>query len=86
MAGSPVSLVTPDSGDMRSLVLRAWLQPGVLPHLRVRVVEITPGRSEQPIIVTTSVDDACRAVRNWLAAFQLPDTNGNGDGGVARKG
>lgn len=86
MAGSPVSRVTPDSGDMRSLVLRAWLEPGVLPQLRVRVVEIVPGRSEQPIIVTTSVEDACRAVRNWLAALQLPDTNGNGDGGATRKG
>jgi len=85
MAGSPVSRVTPDSGDMRSLVLRAWLQPGVLSQLRVRVVEITPGRGEQPIIVTTSVEDACRAVRNWLAALQLPDTNGNGDGGATRK-
>jgi hypothetical protein len=85
MAGSPVSPVTPGSGNMRSLVLRAWLQPGVLPQLRVRVVEITPGPGEQPIIVTTSVEDACRAVRNWLVALQLPEANGNGDGAVTQE-
>ena len=60
----------PGSGDMRSLVLRAWLEPGLPPHLRVRVVEITPGRGERPVIVTTSVDEACRAVRNWLETLQ----------------
>lgn len=86
MAGGPVSPVPPHSGGMRSLVLRAWLQPGVLPSLRVRVVEITPGRGEQSIIVTTSVEEACRAVRNWLSALQVPDTNGNGDGAVTRQG
>jgi hypothetical protein len=89
MVGRPVSPATgtaPGSGDMRSLVLRAWLQPGALPQLRIRVVEIIPGPGEQPIIVTTSVEDACRAVRNWLAALQLPGSNGNGDGAVTREG
>jgi hypothetical protein len=60
---------------MKSLVLRAWLEPGVPPHLRVRVVEIAPGRGERPIAVTTSVDEACRAVRNWLDTLQAQGTN-----------
>jgi hypothetical protein len=60
---------------MKSLVLRAWLEPGVPPHLRARVVEIAPGRGERPIAVTTSVDEACRAVRNWLETLQAPGTN-----------
>jgi hypothetical protein len=60
----------PGSGDMRSLVLRAWLEPGIPPHLRARVVEITRGRGERLVIVTTSVDETCRAVRGWLEALQ----------------
>jgi hypothetical protein len=79
MADGSVSPVTPGtapgSGDMKSLVLRAWLEPGVPPHLRARVVEIAPGRGERPIAVTTSVDEACRAVRNWLETLQAPGTN-----------
>jgi hypothetical protein len=77
---------TPGSGDIRSLVLRAWLEPGIPPHLRARVVEITPGRSERPVIVTTSVDEACRAVRSWLETLQDAGTTENGDGTVTRMG
>ncbi len=91
MADGPVSPATPGaagpgSGDMRSLVLRAWLEPGVTPHLRTRVVEIAPGRGERPIVVTTSVDEACRAVRSWLETLQAQGTNENGDGAVTRRG
>ena len=71
---------------MRSLVLRAWLEPGTPPHIRARVVEIAPGRGEQPVLVTTSVDEACRAVRNWLEALQAADAPENGDGAVTRGG
>jgi hypothetical protein len=85
MVGSPVSPATPGSGNMRSLVLRAWLERGLVPQLKVRIVEISPGHSERPIVVTTSVDEACRAVRNWLAALQVPGPNENGDGAVTRK-
>ena len=70
---------------MRSLVLRAWLEPGV-PHLRVRVVEIPPGRGERPVAVTTSIDETCRAVRNWLETLQARGSSGNGDGAVTRGG
>jgi hypothetical protein len=66
----PTPGAAPRSGDMRSLVLRAWLEPGIPPHLRARVVEITPGRGERLVIVTTSVDEACRAVRGWLETLQ----------------
>jgi hypothetical protein len=90
MAGGSVSpaapRAAPGSGDMRSLVLRAWLEPGAPPHLRARVVEISPGRGERPIAVTTSVDEACRAVRNWLETLQEQGTNENGDGAVTRRG
>lgn len=80
-----MSPAAPGRGDARSLVLRAWLESGVVPQLRVRIVEISPGRSERPIVVTISVDEACRAVRNWLAALQVPGPNENGDGAVTRK-
>jgi hypothetical protein len=89
MVGSPVSPAAPGtapgSGDMRSLVLRAWLEPGVPPQLRARVVDITPRRGEHPIAIATSVDEVCRAVRNWLEALQARGTSDNGDGTVTRR-
>jgi hypothetical protein len=79
MADCPVSPDAPGpapwSGEIRSLVLRAWLEPG-LPHLRVRVVEILPGRTERPVAVTTSIEEACHAVRIWLAGLQARGGNG----------
>jgi hypothetical protein len=74
------------SGNVRSLVLRAWLEPGVPPpHLRVRVVEISPSRGERSMAVTTSVDEVCQAVRNWLEALQARGSNENGDGTVTQR-
>jgi hypothetical protein len=89
MVGCPVSPATPGpapgSGVMRSLVLRAWLEPGVAPHLRARVVEIAPGVGERAIAVTTSIDEACRVVRSWLETLhKSPDQDG--DGTVTGKG
>jgi hypothetical protein len=55
------------SGKIRLLVLRAW--PDV-PYLRARVVEIAPGRVERRVVATTSIDEACRVVRNWLEKVQ----------------
>jgi hypothetical protein len=71
-------------GDVRSLVLRAWLEPEV-PRLRTRLVEIGLGRGERPVIVTTSVDEACRAVRNWLETLQAQGAGNNGDDTVTQK-
>ena len=89
MAGAPMNPAgtgaAPWSEDMRSLVLRAWLEPGV-PHLRVRVVEIPPGCGERPVAAVTSIDEACRAVRSWLEKLQARGSNGNGDGAVTREG
>lgn len=89
MAAGPLSSAGAGTGpwneDMRSLVLRAWLEHGV-PHLRVRVVEIPPGRGERPVAVTTSIDETCRAVRNWLETLQARGSSGNGDGAVTRGG
>ena len=63
-------------------MLRAWLEPGVPPALRVRVVEIAPGPGERLVIVTTSVDEVCSAVREWLVTLPTPGTSQNGDGTV----
>jgi hypothetical protein len=86
MTCGPISLatpaITPGSGNVRSLVLRAWVEPGASPGLRARVVEIAAGRGELPVLVTTSVDEACHAVRNWLKALETGDINGSGDGTV----
>lgn len=68
----------PVNGNVRSLVLRAWLEPHVSRPLRIRIVEIDPGLSERPVVVTASVDDACRAVRRWLEALQVNDMGGRG--------
>jgi hypothetical protein len=90
MANGPMNPAVPGaaswSGDVRSLVLRAWLEPGVPLHLRARVVEIARGRGERPMVVTTSVDEVCLAVRNWLEALQARGSNGNGDGTVTETG
>jgi hypothetical protein len=63
---------------MRSLMLRAWLEPGWPPHIRARIVEIAVGR-ERPVLATTSIDEVCRAVRSWLEALQAPDADDSGD-------
>jgi len=61
-----------DGGYVKSLVLRAWLEPGAHPPLRVRVVEIDAGRNEQPVVVTASIDQACQTVRRWLETLPAP--------------
>jgi hypothetical protein len=90
MADGPVSPAGPRatarSGDVRSLVLRAWLEDGIPPRIRVRVVEIGPGPGERPMVVTASVDEACRAVRNWLENLHAGGISENGDGTVTQKG
>ena len=71
------------TGEMRSLMLRAWLEPGSPPQIRARVVEIALGRRERSVLVTTSIDEVCRAVRSWLEALQAPDPGDNGNGAEA---
>jgi hypothetical protein len=60
----------PRSGQMRSLMLRSWLEPGPPPRLITRIVEIALGRRDRPVLATTSIDEACAAVRDWLEAQQ----------------
>ena len=90
MAGCPVSpakrAAAPRSGEMRSLVLRAWLEPGPPPHLRTRIVEIALGRGDRPLLATTSIDEACAAVRDWLETLQSAPADDNGGGGQPREG
>jgi len=74
----------PGSGPVRSLVLRAWLEPDV-PRLRARVIEIAPGHAERPVVATTSIDEACRAVRSWLEKLQAEGIGENGDGTVTHR-
>jgi hypothetical protein len=84
VVGGPVSAVTPGAApggkDVRSLVLRAWLDSQTQPRLRARIVEITPGRGERSLLVTASVEDACRAVRDWLETLQAQGADDVGDG------
>jgi hypothetical protein len=90
MADGPVSpawpRATPRSGDVRSLLLRAWLEPGVPPCIRARVVEIGPDLGERPMVVTASVDEACRAVRNWRETLLAGGIRDNGDGTMTQRG
>jgi hypothetical protein len=53
-----------------TLVIRAWLEPGAKPRLRVRLVRVIPGQAERQVLSTTSAEDACEAVRNWLASLE----------------
>jgi hypothetical protein len=63
--------------DVRSLMLRVWLEPGANSPLRVRIVEIVRGLGERSVLATVSVEEACRAVRRWLDA-QEDDTQQRG--------
>jgi len=59
-----------DVATLEILVLRAWLESGGKPRLRVRLVAVIPGQAERQVLSTTSVEDACEAVRNWLTALE----------------
>jgi hypothetical protein len=48
------------------LVVRAWLESGGEPRLRVTIVEVSPGMVDRRLLATTSPDAVCEAVRNWL--------------------
>jgi hypothetical protein len=63
-------------GSMRSLVLRGWLEPDANPALRIRIVEVDRNSTERPLTVTSSVDDACKAVRDWLEVLRAHGTGG----------
>jgi len=59
-----------DVATLEILVLRAWLESGGKPRLRVRLVTVIPGQAERQVLSTTSVEDACEAVRSWLTALE----------------
>jgi hypothetical protein len=52
------------------LVIRAWVEPGAKPRLRVRLVTVIPGQAERQVLSTTSAEEACEAVRNWLTGLE----------------
>jgi DNA-binding TFAR19-related protein (PDSD5 family) len=52
-----------------TLVIRAWLEPGAKPRLRVRLVRVIPGEAERQVLSTTSAEEASEAVRNWLTGL-----------------
>jgi hypothetical protein len=76
-ASDGTSGVCPHGSPVASLVLRAWVEPGGAPQLRTRVVEVAPGRPDRPMVVTTSVDEACLVVRTWLARQQQRASSGD---------
>lgn len=53
-----------------TVVIRAWLEPGAKPGLRVRLVTVIPGQDERQVLSTTSAEDVCEAVRNWLTGLE----------------
>jgi hypothetical protein len=55
---------------LETLVLRAWVELASEHGLRVRVVQVSPGQAERPVLATTSVDDVCTAVRDWLLSVE----------------
>jgi hypothetical protein len=76
--------VTPDGDGVavsttpaEILVLRAWAEPAHDSGLRVRMVRVRPGQPDRPVLTTTSVDDTCTAVRNWLIQLQQPGESGS---------
>ena len=71
---------------VRSLILRAWLEPGFAPQLKVRVIEIAPMLGERSVGATTSVDEACRVVRSWLETINGEAADAVGDGSVTPRG
>lgn len=74
------------TGNVRSLVLRAWIESTGPPRLRARVVEIVQGRGERSVAVATSVDEVCRSVRCWLESLTAEDGGEPGDGAVTPPG
>lgn len=55
-----------DVAALEVLVLRAWAEPADGSRLRVRVVRVSPGEADRPVLTTTSVEETCAAVRDWL--------------------
>jgi len=68
--GSRARRANPTGGRVRSLLLRAWLEPNTRPPLRVRVLEIDPDHHERPVVVTVSIDEVCQTVRQWLETVE----------------
>jgi hypothetical protein len=75
-----------DSKPPEVLILRAWLERTARRRrLRIRIVAIRPGQSEQQVLSSTSVQKACDAVRDWLSNIEMPDLDLPGDAAVTRR-
>jgi hypothetical protein len=60
-----------DEGGLEILVVRAWAEPAAgEPRLRVRMVRVSPGQADRPVLTTSSMNDACAAVRDWLMGIE----------------
>lgn len=90
MGADPMSPAPGDLGhvssEVRSLVVRAWLERAGTPRIRVRIAEIIPGRGPKSVLVTVSVEEACQAVHGWLDALLQYDAGSPGDGTVTHGG
>ena len=59
-----------DVATLQILVLRAWLERGGKPRLRVRLTAVIPGQADRQVLSTTSAEEACQAVRDWLTGLE----------------
>lgn len=49
------------------LVLRAWIEAGEEPNLRVRIIRLVQGDAAEPVsLATVTIDGVCLTVRSWL--------------------
>jgi hypothetical protein len=50
-----------------TMILRAWVEDGRQPRLRVRVIRVSPGQADEPAIsAAATIDGVCALVRIWL--------------------
>ena len=63
------------------MILRAWVEAGTGPGLRVRITRVSHNRPDQPeITAMASIDDVCTLVRRWLETLLGAAADQAGDG------
>jgi hypothetical protein len=58
---------TIDEERTEVLVLRAWVEAGEEPNLRVRIIRLVQGDAAEPLsAAAATIDGVCVTVRSWL--------------------